>query len=195
MADKPWTWPSSRLPLSYFPNLTFGKNANHRRRSWFTKRYNCIAWAADDFEQAWWPCAPRDAYWPPTAINAETREAFISAFGTLGYRECPDKSFEPGYEKVAIYFDSKGIPAHAARQLTNGKWTSKLGDFPDIEHNQPEDVNCLDYGSAGCYLIRERNRFNKPFWLRMQRRGRFVVYWLIYFWKSAYYGKWLIPSR
>jgi hypothetical protein len=30
--------------------------------------------------------------------------------------------------------------AHAARQLPNGKWASKLGDDVDIVHVKPEDI-------------------------------------------------------
>jgi hypothetical protein len=38
------------------------------------------------------------------------------------------------YQKIAIYIDVSGTPTHAARQLPNGKWTSKLGWLEDIEH-------------------------------------------------------------
>lgn len=179
MRDCPWSWPRSNLPGSAFPNLTYGERANHRRRSWATRRYNCIAWAADDPEQWWWP-ESYDSYWPPTAINEMPRDGFISAFGSLGYAECVDKSLEAGFEKVAIYFDYKGVPTHAARQLATGKWTSKLGRFADIQHDQPEDVNCDTYGSPQCYLKRDRRQFRKPLLLRSLRRLRTIFYWTIY---------------
>lgn len=41
---------------------------------------------------------------------------------------------EPGFEKVAVFAISEDIPAHVARQLPNGRWTSKLGQLEDIEH-------------------------------------------------------------
>jgi hypothetical protein len=51
----------------------------------------------------------------------------------VGYAPCADGSLEPGYEKAALYATDEG-PTHAARQLSNGRWTSKLGPDDDIEH-------------------------------------------------------------
>jgi hypothetical protein len=59
--------------------------------------------------------------------------AFRDAFATLGYVVCDDDQLEAGYEKVAL-FALAGVPKHAARQLPNGCWTSKLGRIEDIEH-------------------------------------------------------------
>jgi hypothetical protein len=44
-----------------------------------------------------------------------------------------DDSLEPGFEKIALYALA-GLPKHAARQLPNGRWTSKLGELEDVEH-------------------------------------------------------------
>lgn len=61
-------------------------------------------------------------------------------FEQLGYVDCNlDTTLEPGYLKVALY-GSGFTYAHAARQLPNGKWTSKLGKGEDIEHDTPDDV-------------------------------------------------------
>ncbi len=40
---------------------------------------------------------------------------------------------EAGFEKIAIYTTSDGESTHAARQLSNRKWTSKLRLWEDIE--------------------------------------------------------------
>ncbi|CAC5345529.1 conserved hypothetical protein [Planktothrix rubescens CCAP 1459/22] len=64
----------------------------------------------------------------------ETIAAYIQAYQTLGYEICQGEGLEVGYQKIAIYVDSSGIPTHAARQLANSKWTSKLGWLEDIEH-------------------------------------------------------------
>jgi hypothetical protein len=37
---------------------------------------------------------------------------------------------------------------HAARQLDNGKWTSKLGQLEDIEHESLEALSGAVYGSV-----------------------------------------------
>ncbi|MEG3937912.1 hypothetical protein QT995_07080 [Microcoleus sp. S36b_A3] len=64
----------------------------------------------------------------------ETLEEYIQAYEMLGYEICKGDRLEVGYQKIGLYVDSKGIPTHAARQLPNGKWTSKLGWLEDIEH-------------------------------------------------------------
>jgi hypothetical protein len=56
-----------------------------------------------------------------------------------------DASLEPGFEKVAL-FGSSLYYTHAARQLPNGKWTSKLGKAEDIEHDSPDIVAGGVYG-------------------------------------------------
>jgi hypothetical protein len=180
--DWPWTWPRiSDLPQSEFPKLTYGNQANHRRTSWSAKRYNCIAWAAGYIARPWWPLNPSIAYWPPTAIDAVTLDAFISAFQSIGYEVCKDPSFERSFEKVAIYVDSHGVPTHAARQLRNAKWTSKLGDFPDIEHNTLNDVNCDTYGMPKSYLRRPRRTHILS---QTIQRTRTIGYWLMYWIKD-----------
>lgn len=95
--------------------------------------YNCIGFAAGDEHNWWWPDPDGDGFWPIQERD-ETLDCFERAFRTLGFLRCSDPSLEPGFEKVAVYVD-KGIPTHAAKQLPNGKWKSKLGPWEDIEHN------------------------------------------------------------
>ncbi len=76
-------------------------------------------------------------YWPPNVVRAVTTEVFLRAYGTLGFTLCFDGSLETGIEKIAVY--GKGaagaeVPTHAALQLENGQWTSKIGVFEDISH-------------------------------------------------------------
>jgi hypothetical protein len=54
-----------------------------------------------------------------------------------------------------IYVDSSGTPTHMARQLSNGNWTSKLGDAEDIEHAQLEQLEGDIYGVAYQFLRRK----------------------------------------
>ena len=97
--------------------------------------YNCVAWAADDDQNVWWPhLPPLFSYWPPGVPRKEDLQTFIAAFATLGYTVCADGALEPGFEKVALFGDAEGKPKHAAKQLPNGRWTSKLGFAEDIEH-------------------------------------------------------------
>jgi hypothetical protein len=117
-------------------------------------RYNCVAWAAEDTARWWWPGDPQKGYhWPEEAERVETLAAFVAAYATLGYEPCAAVDLEPGSQKVAIFADPSGTPTHVARQLTGGRWTSKLGNLEDIEHDL-HDVSGEVYGSVAQLLRR-----------------------------------------
>ena len=136
-----------------FPNLN---NANHRITSVQTLRYNCIAWAAESKVKWWWPSPGRTSrsYWPPGVPQEVTLAAFIKAFRQLAYQECNHGSLEAGYQKIALYADDSGTPTHAARQLSDGAWTSKLGGLEDIRHDTVDDVNGPMYGAPVQFMRR-----------------------------------------
>lgn len=93
-------------------------------------------------------------YWPPSVPRQENLIAFLAAFQELGYFPCKIAALEKGFEKVAIYVSSDGKPTHAARQLPDGKWTSKLGTREDIQH---KSLKCLEgsrYGEVAAILRR-----------------------------------------
>jgi hypothetical protein len=113
-----------------------------------TGAYNCIAWAAGDTAHWWWPDADPDAavFWPSGVQEEETLDAFAAAFASLGYTTCEGESWEAGYERIALFADTDGRPTHAARQLSGGRWTSKLGKAEDIEHGL-HDLEGAFYGA------------------------------------------------
>ena len=78
----------------------------------------------------------------------------MMAYETLSYVECPDETFEPGYEKIAI-FVLNGVPTHAARQLDSKYWTSKLGKHEDISHSL-HDLAGHRYGLVERYMKRPK---------------------------------------
>jgi hypothetical protein len=141
------------IPAGAFPRLRPG---NHRITSPVSPEYNCIAWAAGDKESWWWPDPDHVAYWPPGIPRVETVAAFVSVFQSLGYRVCEDAELEDGFEKVAIYALA-GRPTHAARQLVNGRRTSKLGRQEDIEH-EPGSLDGPVYGTTITVLHRSLSR-------------------------------------
>lgn len=133
-----------------FPGLRSGE---YRVVSPQTTNYNCIAWAAGDTERWWWPTGPY--YWPTGAPRERTMASFIAAFEGLGYVSCPNGDPEPGMEKVALYASDAG-PEHAARQLADGRWVSKLGRLEDIEHATVNGVEGAHYGRVVHYMRRAR---------------------------------------
>jgi hypothetical protein len=120
-----------------------------------TDEYNCIAWAAGDTAAWWWPSVPAVAFWPDEIPDELTLEAFIQAFTTLGYLHCDSSSFDRRFEKIAIYVKDHE-PCHAARQLPDGRWSSKLGTWECITH----ELDALEgdaYGRVVCLMSRRRS--------------------------------------
>ncbi len=137
---------------SVFPGL---RGTDYRVSSPHDEVYNCIAWAAGDTRNWWWPGEPKVTHWPDGVPRVRTLEAFRDAFATLGYEPCASGECEPGFEKVALYATADGLPQHAARQLSDGRWTSKLGMAEDIEHHF-HDLEGKVYGSVVLVMRRPR---------------------------------------
>ncbi len=135
----------------YFPDLAA---TGYRITSPATPDYNCIAWAAENTANPWWPIALNPYYWPTEIPSAVTVQSFVDAFRMLGYELCEDGQFETGFEKVAIYAGRNGEPTHMARQLNSGAWTSKLGGLEDIEHRVLSGVEGDSYGLVAQFLKR-----------------------------------------
>ena len=91
-------------------------------------------------------------YWPAGAPREGTLSAFLAADSTLGYTPTTVATLEPNVGKVAIYTRS-GLPTNAARQLPSGRWTSKLGEAEDIQHELADLVGPV-YGDVSVILSR-----------------------------------------
>lgn len=118
-----------------------------------SQEYNCFAWAAGDQERWWQPTPEDEFYWVEGVPMEETLSAYIQAYQTLGYITCDSTALEAGYEKIALYVRDDGVPIHAARQLTTGKWASKIGALEDIEH-ELEGLTGERYGKVEQILKR-----------------------------------------
>lgn len=137
-----------------FPRLS---TAHYSITSPAEKGYNCIAWAAGDTTAWWEPDLQYTCFWPDSIPRVYSVETYVKAFETLGFTRCQDARCEDGFEKVAIYVSSDGIPTHAARQLSSGMWTSKLGNSEDIEHGKLEALEGPIYGAVATVLKRPTN--------------------------------------
>ena len=138
-----------RIP---FPNLN---DDNHSVMSPETDNYNCIAWAYGVSNKRMWPKAP-DYYWPSEVTGIDELATLTQLYLDDGYEECENGEPEEGYKKVAIYV-KEDRPKHAARQLESGRWTSKLGDWQDIEHDTLEVLEGESYGKATIFLKKHRD--------------------------------------
>lgn len=135
-----------------FPNLQTG---NPRETSPPDRLYNCIAWAAGIDNDWWEPVKKR--YWPASAPRDYKITSLIVAFESVGYVVGADGALGSGIEKVAIFADGPEY-THAARQLETGKWTSKVGELDDIEHDTPNDLVGPAYGQVTAFMKRSRPR-------------------------------------
>ena len=147
----PGSWPKHELPHLAADNCEIKSKA--------TKRYNCLAWAAGEDFRWWWPDLLGKDYWPAGVAREASIRAFLEAYGTCGFKLCFDGTLQASTEKLAIYGkDQAGteIPTHAALQLENGEWTSKVGRFEDIYHKTTAAMEGPVYGRVICYLARPR---------------------------------------
>ena len=129
-----------------FPRLT---SDNHKVTSPRDSTYNCIAYAAGVTDSWWEPCSfPIPGYyWPSSAGQGFGIDSLQSCYEAVGYEACSAGGLEEGYTKIVLYADDSGRWTHAARQLSNGCWSSKLGRNVDICHDTPEAIAGAAYGN------------------------------------------------
>lgn len=144
----------------WFPGLK--ADADFKVTSPQTPNYNCIAWAYHYDDRWMWPGGQEFKicdgfqYWPDGVEDSTDVSAFIKAFEKSGYQICGNSDFEEGYRKIALYVKNGTTECtHAARQLSNGKWTSKLGQSNDIQHGTPYTIEGKLYGVVHCIMKRE----------------------------------------
>lgn len=137
-------------PVAPFPN----KNAhNYKPTSPATGEYNCIAWALQKSDQVVWPDPLEQNGWPPSLPRDESLNSFVTFFQMCGFTICNGQHLEAGFEKIALYVLNNAV-AHAARQLSTGEWTSKLGPAIDISHSTPEVLEGPSYGIVRAVMRR-----------------------------------------
>jgi hypothetical protein len=141
--------------FSWFPLL---QRTDVEQTSEHDVYYNCIAHAAGENDAWWQPSKGTGLYWPRLAPMEFTLRAYQAAFMTKGYVPCDSEDLEHGFEKVAIFVDENGKPTHAARQLQDGFWTSKLGEHEDVRHvlRQLEGPD-PSYGRVAAFMKRHRS--------------------------------------
>ena len=130
-----------------------------------TERYNCIAWALGETSDWWAPVDLPDFFWPAgfdrvSIDEVVTLDMVSRLFDAYGFERCADGSPEEGAEKIALFGDGDKF-LHVARQLPNGRWTSKLGQDRDIEHEleallHPRNDKWYDYVAVTSYMSRPR---------------------------------------
>ena len=113
-----------------------------------TGNYNCIAWALENTSLFYWTGPKEFFYWPDNLPREETIDSFVQLFSLHGFEICAHALKEKGFTKIAL-FAKDNIPTHAARQLPNGQWTSKLGSLEDVRHS----LSAISGGIYGSVVV------------------------------------------
>ncbi len=142
--------------LGWFPGLA----GRFEKTSLQSDDYNCLAWALGRTHQWIDPIDHQitpGKYWPPGIPEEWSIATTRQILEQDGYtEETTVQDFETDWEKVAI-FSNQRDELHFARQLPNGKWTSKLGTQIDIEHDDLESLKGNTYGEWRVILKRRIN--------------------------------------
>ena len=110
-----------------FPKLTGDKS--YVLTSDPSEDYNCFAFAAG-MTNKWWGGI---YYWPHGVPIDESVRGTIRLYEHFGFQCCESPDLEDGFVKIALHARGDDVE-HAARQLPDGRWTSKLGPDEDIAH-------------------------------------------------------------
>ena len=137
-----------------FPQMEVGK---YKITSPQDGEYNCVAWALDRDDVKVRPDGIGGSFWPEEVPGGETLDTFMSLFAFYGFQECPDAQLELGFEKIALYAEEQEgqqLFRHVARQLEAGGWSSKLGDYEDISHDEVAALESVSLGQVVIYMKR-----------------------------------------
>jgi len=128
-----------------------------------TKTYNCVAYAAGDDSKWWDPLPPGHYHWPEKiGENQGYRlERFVALYQWLGYKPCANGTLEKAKEKIVLYANEYGGFEHVARQLPDGKWTSKMDIDEDITHDTPQSLGGARYGEPVKFMERPKKAARK----------------------------------
>jgi hypothetical protein len=113
--------------------------------------YNCIAWSLGEVN-----------HWvsPVTSSGSNPLAGMDKLYAAKGYWRVSglDYRLVSGYQKVVVYAHvSNGRitdVTHAALQMDDGTWTSKLGGEPLVRHLCPDDLDGSAYGQPVAVYVR-----------------------------------------
>ena len=119
-----------------------------------TPEYNCVGWALHLKRSVIWPDDDQQHQWAPDLPRRPDKDIFCAFFEKMGFSECNDENFEQSREKIAIYSRGNEV-LHVARQLRDGRWTSKLGPLADVLHPTALSISDGWFGVLAILMSRE----------------------------------------
>ena len=119
-----------------FPEVKFDKK--YEPTSEPTDRFNCIAWAMR-FTDRWVQPSKGQKFWWPKYHSSSfdcSQQGLVEAFRKIGFDVCDNDFIERGYDKVALYYNTKtNTWTHAARVVGRNEYHSKAGAGYDFHHD------------------------------------------------------------
>jgi len=154
--------PPIRPPEWFAQNLPDLCESECRLTSKCTFDYNCIGFVVGDFR--WWHPEDLESHYWPDGVPRDRRKwahLYAAALETVHFARTDSlPEFDPAFETIAI-FHRAGQFSHAALQISPTTWSSKLGDFEDLEHPFSALLNGR-YGQVFCYMRRDARSGRKP---------------------------------
>lgn len=136
----------------FYPNLFVD---SYHKTSEETKDYNCVAWILGKQDESVDLCLDDEG--EPIPDFDPTPAPYIEYFKKFGFILYEEAGLIEGIEKIALYQGREDYFEHVAKQLPNGNWTSKVGEFEDIEHYTLEALNNpTNYGHPTIIMGRKR---------------------------------------
>jgi len=124
-----------------FPNLTDFELYENT-----SDLYNCISHSIGMKVWAWPKEGGHRNYWPISNMN-EDKKSFDEFYAYHGYNICNmDFRYNPNYSKIALYGKDNN-PKHAAKQIDEIWWESKIGQSEIIRHKL-FDLEGFKYGDV-----------------------------------------------
>jgi hypothetical protein len=127
-----------------------------------TKKYNCIAWSLGITSRKEWP--------------GYRLQDFDQLYGQHGFHRISKLDYrkQDGVEKVVL-FGKKGEQGirctHAARQMSDGNWTNKLGALPLIKVPSPDLLAGPAYGSPVAVYVRKKSNHPNDSRVALRSKG------------------------
>jgi len=142
--------------LHIFPNLI---DDSFELTSEDTVEYNCAAWVVG------WKKKIIDSYsywWPEDIKRTHTVDSYAEVYKKyFGFDFCNNGDYEIGFDKIVLFADDDNMFKHAALRINEKLWTSKMGDYEDIEHGNLKSVSDGDYGKPVIFMKRKSNEQNQ----------------------------------
>jgi hypothetical protein len=128
---------------------------NYTKTSDETILYNCVAYVLGEYDKIY-SSYEEEGIWIDGLEKTHTPKNYADFFKKIkGFEICKNADFDDKYEKIAIYgLEDEFL--HVAIQLQNGKWSSKIGEYEDIEHNSLKAVGGGRYGYPIIFMQRLR---------------------------------------